>query len=348
MRPFDVFGLIALTVWLVALVSYGLFAFDSEATGVSLTNGEVDLREETLWMTVYQSGEEVGVMREDRTRLIDGWLIELQGVVTLEIFDNPTSFRLNTKTNVATDLSLRSAIGTVEAFGRTFQLDGRYRSTDGHDDGHRFDLRLQIDDAQETFSLPLKSRPFLIGHALPRILARDSLEVGERFTQEYFDPLTMTPSPITTVYEGKEEISQYGEVYQAHRFRNQQQGMDTTIFTDDRGSVLRQFMPLDIHMIAVPEIIGSGSYRQRRDTFQSSVNDLPPFLRDLKPQQLLSFLGRDLGATGDVDELDVEAIFPSADLFNDLDLDSPASAEHNEHNEHNDIETDPSPRPEEP
>lgn len=322
MRVFDAVGVIALLVWLVALGSFAFLAYDRDATGLTLTDGEIDLREETIFMTLYQSGEEVGILREDRTRLIDGWLIEMRGVITMDIFDGPRSFRLDTKTNVATDLSLRSTLGTLEAFGSTVRMDGRYREEDG---ASTFHLNLQFDNARRSFAIPLNERPFLIGHALPRMLASDDLATNSRFRQDYFDPLRMTPSSVTTVYEGREEITQFGETVNAHRFTHTQQGMDTTIFTDDSGSVLRQFMPLGVHMVRVPEIIGVNNFRSRNDSFESSKDDLPSFLRSFEPESLLGLLARGLGAAstdGDDQEFDFEEFFPSADIFSDLDLDA--------------------------
>lgn len=324
MRLFDIFGFIAVAAWVVIVATYAFLIFDSDATGLSLTGGDVDLREETIWMAIYQSGEEVGVMREDRTRLIDGWLIELQGLVEINLMGQTRSLRLDTKTNLATDLGLRSALGRVEAFGRELRIDGRYRPTD---ELHRFEFSLAIDDARRSFTINLKERPFLLGHAIPRMLSSDDLSVGSRFTQDYFDPLTMTPSSIQTVYEGVEEISQYGQVHQAHRFRQTQQGMETTLFTDDGGSVLRQFMPMDFHMVAVPEFLGSSSFRSANQDFSNSDKDLPPFLRTLDPEILLGLMARTLGASSSEldDELSNQELFPSFEIFGDLDLDDPPS-----------------------
>lgn len=289
MRLFDIVGIIAVTGWIAVVAVFVFVAFDDSFTGLSLTDGDIEIYEGTLWMNVSHAGEDVGVLREDRTRLLDGWLIETQGVVELNFLNDTHAFRFDSKTNLAEDLTLRTALGRIEAFGMTMQMDGRYRADD---DGHRFDVTFNLDQSTERFTVDLDGPVHLVSHAIPRMLASDGLQPGSRIAQEFFDPLTLAPSNIVLTYRGQEELTSYGDTHQAHRFQQTFGDVTAIIHTDEQGSVLHHVMPFQFALVRVPQFMGAQEFRESNRRFDQRDDSPPAFISAIDSDFLLSLVGR--------------------------------------------------------
>ncbi len=311
MRPFDIIGILAVACWVGVI---GAFLFDQHRQGPQefmIAAGELSLREATMWMGVVHAGEDVGVIREDRTRLIDGWLFETQGIVTLHLLQDTYSFRFESRTNLDEEARLRTAIGSIEAFGKTARLDGRYRR-DGEE--HFFDVTITFDGASERFSVPLVESPRLVSLAIPQMLASEDLRPGATLSQEFFDPLTLTPTSLTLTYEGTEEYRHYGEDFEAHRFRQSYGNIDAAFLTEADGTPLVHVMPFDFRIARLPEFLGEQAYREAVEAYGAREEEVPAFIEALDASFLLGMVAR-LGS-GQTDRLQaLEGI--SEELFDD-------------------------------
>lgn len=314
MRLFDIAGFVFVAIWVFSVGSFILVAHDEDsADKIALTDGVVDLQEDTSWMAVYRAGEDAGVLREDRTRLIDGWLIELQGIVELDLMGDPQVFRFTSRSTLNEDLTLRSATGDVEAFGMELQMSGQYRDSD---DDPGFYVNVVVDDSSRQFVADLEERPRLSNYAIPEILSREDLEVGDRFEQDFFDPLTLAPSNIDLIYDGKEEIDTVGDRREAHNFLQSVGSFDTRIYTDGRGIPLVQILPMEVVVRRLPDQLGPSHFNDFEDVFDDADTDAPAFVSAIDADDLLALVAR--FGSGQVDRLrpateDDEALFSDHD-----------------------------------
>ncbi len=292
-RIFDLVGIFFVAAWAIVVGAFLIFGLDDRSRTISLTDGIIDLHEETLWMTAYREGDEVGILREDRTRLVDGWLIEIQGIVELEFMADIYSFRFSSRSTLNEDLTLRSAIADVEAFGMHLKMQGQYREGDG-DQHPGFYLNVLLDDSTRQFVVDLDERPRLAGQAIPQMLASEELEEGVRFRQEFFDPLTLAPAEIELIYEGREEItnSYFTEGVLAHSFGQSVGNFHTRIYTDEFGTVIRQVMPMQVALARIPDALGQSSMATFGGRFDDLADKKPPFLSALDADDLLALVSR--------------------------------------------------------
>lgn len=332
MRFFDLIGALFTAAWFILVGAFIVFALGEEQRGLLLADGVVDLREGTLWMSIHKEGEDIGVLREVRTRLIDGWLIELQGVMEIPMLDDAYGLRFYTKTVLTEDLMLKNALGDLEALGMRLSLDARVQDAD---QGYRLQVRVTLDQATESFTIALNERPMLATHALPKMLASDDLSPGKHFAQQFFDPMTLSPTQIRLTYDGQETLEHYGEIYEAHRFRQKISGMDALIYVDDHGEVIRQALPFHFSMGRIPDFLGNQLFRETTQRLDDIDKPPPAFAHLIDAQTLLtmvSHLGggqltrndRDTLDTGDDPPL-LSRLYVFDDLFDtsELHLESP-------------------------
>ena len=298
MRLFDILGILFVTAWVVVIAAF-ILADEGEAIRLSLVDGDIDLREETTWMTVFRAGDEVGVLREDRTRLIDGWLIEMQGIVELNILSESYAFRFTSRSTLNEDLTRRSASGSVEAFGLNLVMTGNLHH---QDDGVEFHVTVRLDSAVERFVAALDEAPRLSVHAIPQMIASEELAEGVRFEHEFFDPLTLSPTHITMVYQGRDNIVNFdGDHVEAHAFRQTMGNFSSEIRTDDRGMIIQQVLPMQIAIARLPEFLGRNLMVKMEEIFDDAKTKRPPFVDAISAEDLLALVAR-LGS-GQVERL---------------------------------------------
>lgn len=298
MRTFDIVGIVCVAGWVAAVGAFMWVADEDPAEGIPIAEGAVDLREETNWMAVYRDGEDTGAIREDRTRLIDGWLVELQGIVRLDLMGDTYSFRFSSRTTLTEDLRLRSATGTVEAFGLELRMNGQFRT---RDDNPQFHLQVSLEDSTEQFVAELEEQPRLAIHAIAEILAAGQPEEGDRFRQQFYDPFTLAPADLELVYEGRRRIRTVDGYYDSYDFTQSMGTFDSRIHADSRGRPLMHIFPMQIVMRALPDEIGPSHYRDFEELFEETEEDAPAFVDAIDPEDLLSLVSRFGG--GELDRL---------------------------------------------
>lgn len=300
MRLFDVAGIVFVAAWLITLGAFMTIGQDSEqSSGIPLVGGDIELHEETVWMTVYREGEEVGVLREDRTLLIDGWLIETQGIVELNLLDDNYLFNFVSRSTLNEDLTLRSAIGEVKAFGMELSMNGRVHNTDDTPELH---VNINLDGSSQQFVADLDDVPRLATHAIPQMLANDELEKGVRFQQEFFDPLTLSPSTLELVYEGRDEITNVdGHYPDAHAFRQSVGTFVSEIRADSRGMIIQQTLPMQIAIARLPEALGRNQFSDYFEAFEEASDKSPPFINAIDTDDLMALVSR--FGSGQIDRL---------------------------------------------
>ncbi|RDV39773.1 hypothetical protein DV096_04190 [Bradymonadaceae bacterium TMQ3] len=321
MRSFDIIGGVVVVGWLAASAVFALGASrDAQAIG----SGVFALEEGVTFITLQQGDDDRGVIREERTRLVEGWLIETSAYATFAIMGQLQGVHLDSKVSLDDELRLRSASGEVEAFGMHLRALAQY-------DGEAFDVTLYLDGEHEQFTIPLATPPELVGHAIPRLLAGGELEPGATYEQDFIDPMTLAPTDLSLRYVGEETIRHYGEEVKVHRFVQAIGSQYLDVLVDARGEVVQQGFPFRIRGSRLPEALATSFFRRAEEAYEALPKERPDFLKGIDAGDLLtmaSYLGggqiEALTGAERVSELDLREVgLLGLDERSELHLESP-------------------------
>src|SRR5690554_359193 len=145
-RIFDMIGGVVVVAW---LASTAIFVVGNSGDAREIGSGAFDLSEGINFIALQQGTEDRGVIREERTRLVDGWLVETRAYATFEMMGQLQGVRLDSKVSLDEEMRLRSASGKVEAFGLQLRALAQYT-------GEAFDVTLYLDGEQERFQVPFE------------------------------------------------------------------------------------------------------------------------------------------------------------------------------------------------
>ncbi|TXD39156.1 hypothetical protein FRC98_01780 [Lujinxingia vulgaris] len=321
MRSFDIIGGVVVVAWLAATA---VFALGASEEAQAIGSGAFDLEEGVTFITLQQGDDDRGVIREERTRLVEGWLVETSAYATFAIMGQLQGVHLDSKVSLDDDLRLRSASGEVEAFGMHLRALAQYT-------GEAFDVTLYLDGEQERFTIPLEKPPELVGHAIPRLLASGELEPGATYAQDFIDPMTLAPTDLSLRYVGEETIRHFGEEVEVHRFVQAIGSQYLDVLVDGRGEVVQQGFPFRIRGSRLPEALATTYYRRAQEAFEEAPKERPDFLKGIDTGDLLtmaSYLGggqvEALTGAETTSELNLREVgLRGLDDRSELDLESP-------------------------
>lgn len=305
MRTFDIIGGVVVVAWLAASA---VFAMSASEEARAMGSGTFDLEEGVTFITLQQGEEDRGVIREERTRLVEGWLVETSAYATFAIMGQVQGVHLDSKVSLDDDLRLRSASGEVEAFGMHLRALANYT-------GEAFDVTLYLDGEQERFTIALENPPELVGHAIPRLMASGELEPGATYAQDFIDPMTLAPTDLSLRYVGEETIRHFGEEVEVHRFVQAIGSQYLDVLVDGRGEVVQQGFPFRIRGSRLPEALASTYFRRAEEAYEAAPRERPDVLKGVSASDLLtmaSYLGggqiEALTGAEDVSELNLREV----------------------------------------
>ncbi|RAL25518.1 hypothetical protein DL240_04725 [Lujinxingia litoralis] len=278
MRTFDIIGGVVVAAWLVAVAA---FVVDQSRGTREIGAAAFELQEGVHFINLQQGTEDRGVIREERTRLVEGWLVETSAYATFEMMGQPQAMHLESRVSLDEELRLQSASGEVQAFGMHLRALAQHT-------GDSFDVTLYLDGEQERFELPFNEAPQLVGHAIPRLLASQELESGESYSQSFVDPMTLAPTELTLRYVGPETIQHFGETVDVHRFVQSIGTHYLDVLVDSRGDVVQQGFPFRILGSRLPQALGTTYFRRAQQAFEEAPGERPDFLKGIDPGDLLT------------------------------------------------------------
>jgi hypothetical protein len=189
-------------------------------------------------MGVYMQGNKIGYTRQRRIPGKDGYQFEDQSVLRLTVLDTVQTIRTSVQGEAAADhslrsfsLSLRSGVGDLGVKGTV-------------DAGElRFQVQTGLEERQETIAL---ERPLYLPSSAREHLSSLGFEEGRHATLEVFDPSAMTNHPMDLVVEARESLPASGGEVETWRVRESFRGIDSTVWFDDEGRVLREEGPMGL------------------------------------------------------------------------------------------------------
>ncbi len=293
MRLFDITGILAVTAW-VALTGLYVYRHEFEPDGPDATalDDEVVLQEGENWLILQRDGEDVGFVHRTRTRLEEGWLMEYELLMVLELLGETRPIEVGIKGRLDEDAYLREADADIEAAGRTIsaQVDV---------DGEQLSLVINPGSEPIQRTITLRDRPRLATHSFNQIVSRENLKPGDRFENDYFDPTSLGMKSIEMEYIGRETVDVFGEQYDSLHVKQHVAGETYDVYLDDRGELLVQEFPLEMVGARVDPSLGrarASNLRRRAAEADSGRDGSSPPLEGAGMRTALEMLG--IGSEG--------------------------------------------------
>jgi hypothetical protein len=251
LKLFDVVGAIVVLTW-VGLASLYVYNVEGSKSGPAQgLAGEFVMHEGETWLLLRRDKQdkEVGFVHQTRTSIEDGWLLEYDMLMTIELLGTERSIETRVKSRLDGDGYLEGFSADVNASGRSFRAKGEVEDKTIH-------ISLNLGGEPRQQSIELEDKPRLSSSALNQLLASGELEAGEEFSERFFDPTTMQMTEMVMVYKGKKVIDVYDEEVPGHHVVQKVAGSELDVYVDDEGGILIQEFPLRMIGARVPPSFG--------------------------------------------------------------------------------------------
>lgn len=232
--------LAVLTAWLVQM---GLLVQRSllEAAPIALAADLSSYGTAAHWKGIYYRGEKVGFSVGQTLPRDDGYELQEDGQLQLNLMGATTAARLRTRAEVDREFQLRSFRFSLDPGTGPIEVEGRV-------DGTTLHYSVTSPSGSREHTLPLEEPPQLSLN-LPRKLAAAGLEEGRRHTVSVFDPATLRNAPMQVVIGARELVRRAGRPIPAFRVETTFSGVTSTSWVTETGEVVREESPMGLIVV---------------------------------------------------------------------------------------------------
>lgn len=216
--------------------------FRSSESPAATAKGAIAASE--IWMGIFQNSSKIGVSHRKTTPTATGAVISETTVMRLNTMDTVQEIRLQTHGEVNPDLSLASFQAQIQSGMFKFVVAGRVQGS-----------TLVVDANGRSMTFPLKS-PIYLSAVLWDAAAGAGLADNQSRTLSMFDPMSMSPQPVTLTMLGTERIEVMGKSHPARKIAMEFMGSRQTAWLDAEGRVLQEegiMMGITIRRISAAE-----------------------------------------------------------------------------------------------
>jgi hypothetical protein len=273
LKIFDVAGAIVVLTWAVLASMYVWDVEGPKASSAKDLGDAFVMHEGETWLLLRRDKQkqEVGFVHQTRTQIEDGWLLEYDMLMTIELLGTERSIETKVKSRLDSQGYLEGFSAHIDASGRSFRAKGDVEDTTIHISLDLGDLNMSDMPREQT--IELKDKPRLSSSALNQLLAKGQLEAGEEFEQRSFDPTTMQMTKVVMVYKGKKTVEVYGENFPGHHVVQKVAGNELDVYVDAQGEILIQEFPLRMVGARAPASFGRTRASAIRKRFEEQANE---------------------------------------------------------------------------
>lgn len=263
MRVFDVVGIAVLLGWIGLMGAYAWELNFAEKGHTEVLAEGVRISAGDSWLLLTRENTEVGYVHETRTPIEDGWLLEYDFMMNVSSLGASQMIRTDVKATVDPTAVLRRAQISVQT-GSAFSFDA-----EAWVEGKEVVLEFSLGGAKRTRRVAFNDPPRLAQSAFYQLAARENLEAGEVFEQEYFDPITMGMTSMKFEYVRRHTIDVYDTQVEAFHFVQKVINDEYDVYLDASGEVQIQELPLRIIGARVPNELGQARAQQMQREFKA-------------------------------------------------------------------------------
>ncbi len=225
---------ISLGVWLVFL---GLWTYRSyQPPGHQVIHNPVQtkilLQDSEDWMSIYFNKQKIGYSHTVKQRSAEGYIISQDLFLRLMVLGFPRQMHLTYTASLASDFLLKNFDFKMSSGYLVFFIKGTLEKSN---------LKLTGDlmGQAQAHNLLLKEPPQL-PLTLPYQVYRAQMKPGDRTSFSLFDPVLMSPQPVTIQAGPTEVLTLEDGVHTGQRFEMIFQGTRMTVWIDYKGRVLKE------------------------------------------------------------------------------------------------------------
>jgi hypothetical protein len=247
---FDLFWIagFAATITLILLRPSGAFAPDRAAN--------LELKEGAQVQVLYRKGQRMGEVHAQIKRLSDGWVVTHLFFSGAENKGGSAARAGKVRTWLRADLSLErlSIEADLSRLGHVSGLSGFLvrQMKDFHEIRIKGRCIMETGICQVSGQVgrhPVEldvtaGRGPVVTSAIYPLLAQGSL--GQKAEVTIFDPLSLRQRVVAFTVEGREELTLHSGTFEAIRVLRDLDGMNTRVWIDARGRVLKEELPLGL------------------------------------------------------------------------------------------------------
>jgi hypothetical protein len=190
------------------------------------------------WRGVYYHGEKIGFTVSQTLSTEDGYELQEDGRLQLNLMGATTAARHTTRARVTRAFELRSF---------TFALDPGTGplTVAGTLEGKTLTLTIKTPSGERQETRELEAPPQL-AMALSRQLAAQGLQPGDTHVYDVFDPATLSNSPMRITVAGRELVNVSGRPTPVLRLRSEFSGITSHSWLTEVGEVVRERSPMGL------------------------------------------------------------------------------------------------------
>lgn len=282
---FDKIGSLLIIGWLAFTSAY-IWRHETEpgTTSVEPTDSSSTLEEGEHWMLLRRKQSDIGYIRRTTTRLTDGWLLEYETLVVVEVAGD--RYGLDAEFDARLD---HDAVMTD--FSAQGLLAGQSISASGEVDGKSLNLTVKFGDDTKRHTVRLDKPPRLTGTRLANLADNKQLEPGDRIRQSVFAPSRFGMQSIVLEVVGRRTIDLVTRSAEALYLRQHIAGQRYDIYLGDDGEILLREFPFRIFGVQTDPEFASSRVSALRKKLESA-RELPDGSLQ-QAQNLLDTLGDD-------------------------------------------------------
>lgn len=240
MRVFDTVGVFIVAGW-VAFT--GVYVWHHESDGETTTveqSQSVSLEEGERWMLLRRYDDDIGFIRRVTTRLTEGWLLEYEALVILDIRNRSYGAKAEFDARLDEEGVMTGFSANGEIAGQTISASGDIRDKTLH-------TTLQFGDQTRETTLDLQKTPRLPATRLRAIARDDSLKPGDRIRQSVFAPSRFGMQSVVVEVNGERTIDLVTRSAKGLYLEQIIGGNRYDIYIDERGAILLREFPFRIY-----------------------------------------------------------------------------------------------------
>lgn len=254
-RAFDLIGALVVVSWISLTMTfvYKQNALHKAQTSAhASTQEKVVLSEGETWLMLSRHKQEIGFVHQVRTLLDEGWLLEHDMLMLIDLAGAKQLVETNVRARVSPHAELLQVKATISSFMGMFRILGTLNK-----DEKVIDITINRGkNSEQRRKLPYNTPPKLSANALNHIIASKNLKPGTTHTHEYFDPVSMGMSKGLYSYIGRHKVASYGKSFDTYHFRQKVMGNELDMYVNDRGEVVIQEFPLGTVGAWIPTAMG--------------------------------------------------------------------------------------------
>jgi len=240
MRLFDTVGVFIVAGW-VAFTGVYVWHHESDGETTTVEQSEtVSLEEGERWMLLRRHDDDIGFIRRVSTRLTEGWLLEYEALVILDI--RKRSYGAQAEFDARLDEE-----GVMTGFSANGKIAGQTISASGDIRDNTLHTTLQFGDQTRETKLDLQEAPRLPATRLRAIARDDSLKPGDRIRQSLFAPSRFGMQSVVLEVHGERHIDLVTRSADALYLEQIVGGNRYDVYIDDRGAILLREFPFRIY-----------------------------------------------------------------------------------------------------